>query len=116
MRGIIFIVGQAIGVLSGVSIFLLWSFAMWGPTSVLSLSGTSFFGAFIQSLLAVFAIIASARGHSLALGVIFFISFFPIGFYFLTETHWLHWISWIGFGYLFAALLMRQTRKITDAQ
>ncbi|MBT5031966.1 MAG: hypothetical protein HOM55_06695 [Proteobacteria bacterium] len=115
MRGIIFIIGQSLGVLSGIGVFGLWSFAMWGPTSVLSLSGTSFFGAFTQSLLAVFAIIASVRGHSFALGVIFFISFFPIGFYFLSEAHWLNWTSWLDFGYLFAALLMWKTRKSNGA-
>lgn len=89
---------------------------MWGPTSILSLSGTSFAGAFAMSMLAIFAVIASVRGHSVVLMVIFFVSFFPIGFYFLSESHWLSWASLLNLGYLFGALLMWKTRKsaVTD--
>lgn len=85
---------------------------MWGPTSILSLSGTSFAGALVMSMLAIFAVIASVRGHSLVLMVIFFVSFFPIGFFFLSEPHWLSWTGILNLGYLLGALLMRKTRKL----
>ena len=89
---------------------------MWGPTSILSLSGTSFAGAFVMSILAIVAVIASVRGHSAVLMVVFFVSFFPIGFFFLSEPHWLSWTGILNFGYLLGAILMWKTRKpvVTD--
>lgn len=85
---------------------------MWGPTSILSLSGTSFAGAFVMSMLAIVAVIASVRGHSIVLMVIFFVSFFPIGFFFLSEPHWLNWTGILNLGYLLGAVLMWKTRKL----
>ncbi len=89
---------------------------MWGPTSILSLSGTSFAGAFVMSMLAIVAVIASVRGHRIALLVIFIVSFFPIGFFFLSEAHWLNWTGILNLGYLLGAALMWKTRKpgVTD--
>ena len=89
---------------------------MWGPTSILSLSGTSFAGAFVMSMLAIVAVIASVRGHSGVLLVMFFFSFCPIGFFFLSEAHWLSWTGILNLGYLVSAALMWKTRKpaITD--
>lgn len=84
---------------------------MWGPTSVLSLSGTSFSGAFIMSILAIVAVIASIRGHGAALLLMFFVSFCPIGFFFLTEAHWLKWTGVLNLGYLLAAVIMMQASK-----
>ena len=89
---------------------------MWGPTSILSLSGTSFAGALVMSMLAIVAVIASVRGHSGALLVIFFFSFCPIGFFFLSEAHWLSWAGILNLGYLVGGVLMWYTREpaVTD--
>ena len=106
MRGFRGVAGQLIGVLSGIGGCGLWNFAMWGPTSILSLSGTSFSGALVMSILAILAIIASVRGHHVVLMVIFVISFFPIGFFFLSEAHWLSWTGILNLGYLLGAVLM----------
>lgn len=69
-----------------------------------------------MSMLAIVAIIASVRGHSIALMLIFFVSFFPIGFFFLSEAHWLSWTGILNLGYLLGAVLMWRTRKpvVTD--
>jgi uncharacterized membrane protein len=90
---------------------------MWGPTSVLSLSGTSFSGAFIMSILAIVSVISSIRGHGAALLLMFFVSFCPIGFFFLTEPHWLKWTGILNLGYLLAAVIMMQASKpaLTDS-
>lgn len=90
---------------------------MWGPTSILSLSGTSFSGAFVMSILAIVVVIASIRGHGAVLLLMFFVSFCPIGFFFLAEPHWLSWTGVLNLGYLLAAMLMLQAPKpaITDA-
>ncbi len=111
MRRLTYIIGQLIGALSGIGVCALWSFAMWGPTSILSLSGTSFAGALVMSMLAIFAVIASVRGHGIALMVVFFFSFFPIGFFFLSEAHWLSWTGILNLGYLVGGALMWKTRK-----
>jgi hypothetical protein len=68
-----------------------------------------------MSILAIVAVIASIRGHSMVL-LMFFVSFCPIGFLFLTESHWLSWTGVLNLGYLLAAMLMLQTRKpaLTD--
>ena len=84
---------------------------MWGPTSILSFSGTSFAGAFVMSMLAIVAVIASVRGHRLVLMVVFIVSFFPIGFFFLSESHWLRWTGLLNLGYLLGAVLMRKTHE-----
>lgn len=84
---------------------------MWGPTSVLSLSGTSFSGAFVMSIIAIVAVIASLRGHGVMLFLMFFLSFCPIGFFFIGEVHWLSWVGVFNLGFLVAAILLWQTRK-----
>ena len=75
MRDLSYIIGQITGVLSGVGVCLLWNFAMWGPTSILSLSGTSFSGAFIMSILAIVAVIASAAPTNRELGLVDYLIF-----------------------------------------
>ena len=99
-------IGQSIGVLSGAAVFALWCYAMWAPVSVMSLSGITLSGAFALSLLAILAIIVSIKGHSLGLFLVFFLSFFPIGFFFLTEDHFLHLCYPIG------ALIMYKSRPL----
>ena len=105
-------IGQSIGVLSGTAVFAIWSYAMWAPASVVSLSGISLSGAFVLSLLAILAVIVSIKGHSLGLLVVFFLSFFPIGFFFLTEDHWLQWASWLNLCYVVGATIMYQSRPL----
>jgi len=69
-----------------------------------------------MSILAIVAVIASIRGHSIVLFLVFFVSFCPIGFFFLSEAHWLSWTGVLNLGYLLAAMLMLKTRKpaLTD--
>jgi len=107
-----YLIGQFTGVISGVGVCLLWNYAMWGPTSVLSLSETSSTGAFIMSILAIVAVIASIRGHGAVILLMFFVSFFPIGFFFLTEAHWLKWTGVLNLGYLVASLFIMQSNKV----
>ena len=109
------LIGQLAGITSGAGTCLLWNYAMWGPTSVLSLSGTSFSGAFVMSIFAIVTVIASLNAHSKVLFLMFFVSFCPIGFFFLTEAHWLRFIGMLNLGYLVAALLTINEHKTTAA-
>jgi len=64
-------------------------------------------------MFALFAVIASLRGHGFAL-VIFIVSFFPVGGYLLGVPHWLRWIGVSNLGFLVAGLMiMYSTRKAT---
>ena len=64
-----------------------------------------------MSILAIVAVIASVRGHSIVLLLIFFVSFFPIGFFFLSEPYGLSWTGILNLGYLVGAVLMWKTPK-----
>jgi|TARA_R110002096_G_scaffold110035_4_gene240465 hypothetical protein len=97
---------QAIGVFCGAAAALLWTFAMWGPTDVLSLSSTSFFGALILTIFAVVAIIAALHAHGRVLLLMFLVSFCPVGFFMLTEAHWLSLAGVFNLGFLVAGLLL----------
>ncbi len=103
-------VGQFIGGVSGVGACGLWLTAMWSPALDFTLSGPSFVVGFVMALFAIGAIIASVRDHSVVLIVLFLASFFPVGVYFFSATHWLHWIGVFNVGYLVAGLLMWQAR------
>ena len=87
---------------------------MWAPVSVMSLSGITLSGAFALSLLAVLAIIVSIKGHSLGLFVVFFLSFFPVGFFFISENHFLQWASWLNLCYPIGAAIMYQSRPLEN--
>ena len=65
-------------------------------------------------VVAIFAVIASLRGHAVALMVMFIVSFFPVGGYLLGIPHWLRWIGVSNLGFLVAGLMiMYSTRKET---
>ncbi|MEO1888994.1 MAG: hypothetical protein ABGX33_03650 [Cycloclasticus sp.] len=64
-----------------------------------------------MSILAIVTVIASIRGHGAVILLMFFVSFCPIGFFFLTEAHWLKWTGVLNLGYLLAALLTTQSNK-----
>jgi hypothetical protein len=106
--GILYRIGQIIGVSSGVASSILWTLAMWDPASGLSFSFMSFAVVFIMILIGIFSIIASLKGHSTVLVVLFAIAFFPVGLYMLGVPHWLQWAGLANVGLLFAALLLRR--------
>jgi len=103
-------VGQFIGGMSGVGACGLWLTVMWSPTLDFRLSGPSVIVGFVMALFAIGAVIASVRGHSVVLIVLFLASFFPVGVYFFSAPHWLHWVGAFNLGYLAAGLLMWQAR------
>lgn len=115
LRSVIHTIGQVIGFLSAIGVTLLWTYAMWGPSSILLLSNTSFSGAFIMTVIAIVAVIASIHGHGVILLLMFFLSFCPIGFFFLTESHWLSWTGVLDLGFLLAGVLLLKTKPISIA-
>jgi len=68
-------------------------------------------------LFAIFAVIASVRGHGLALMIMFIMSFFPVGGYLFGIPHWLRWIGVLDLGFLVGGLLiLYSTRKPAEQQ
>ena len=98
--------GRIVGSLTGIVLSVCWVVAMWIPTAGLTLSGISFVVALLMALLALFAMIASMRGHSAVVTLVFLASFFPVGLFLSTADHWLKWVGRLDVGFLVAALLL----------
>lgn len=105
MRKTIQLVGKCTGMLTGVGSCAFWTFAMWTPTPPLPLIGFAFFVAMLMAAIAILAVIASYHGHGIALIVLFFASFFPIGLFMLDEPSWMWMIGFLNLGYLIAGLV-----------
>jgi hypothetical protein len=90
---------------------------MWAPTSALPLSGLAFAVALLMAMLAIIAVIASIHGHGITLIVVFFASFFPIGFHLLGNPDWVRVIGVLNLGYLIAGLVAwRMPRAIERSE
>jgi hypothetical protein len=98
--------GRIIGVVTGAALSAAWSFAMWVPTAGLELTGISFVVSLLMTLLALFAAIASVRGHLVVVTLVFLASFFPVGVALFNADHWLQWVGRLDVGFLVAAALM----------
>ena len=105
MRELIQLAGKFTGVVSGVGACVSWIVAIWAPTPALPLSGMAFAVALLMTMLAIIAVIASVRGHGIALIMLFFASFFPIGFFLLGTPGWVRVIGVLNLGYLIAGLV-----------
>ncbi len=105
MRETLQLVGKIIGVVSGVGACASWTVAMWTPNPPLPLSGVAFFVALLLAMLAIIAVIASIHGHGITLIVLFFVSFFPIGYFLLGVPGWMWVIGVLNVGYLISGLV-----------
>ena len=111
MWNMIQLAGKAIGTVAGALACAMWITALWAPEPTLPLTGASFVTAIVMSFLAIFAVIASFKGHGVVLLVLFFASFFPVGVYLLSVDHWLRWMGICNLGYLLAGLMLWQSGK-----
>lgn len=99
--------GRLIGVISGAVSCVLWMAALWDPGSPFSFKPASMLVVFLMILIAILAVIASIKGNSTILLILFFISFLPIGLYVIGVPHWIRWVGLTNTGYLLAGLLFR---------
>jgi len=97
--------GKFTGIVSGAGACAAWTIAMWTPTPPLPLYGVAFFVALLMAILAILAVIASVHGHGITLIVLFFTSFFPIGYFLLGVPGWMWVIGILNLGYLIAGLV-----------
>ena len=106
--------GKFIGAVSGVAACGLWVWVLGTPQETFLLSAVHIAVGVLMMLFALFAVIASVRGHGLPLLVMFFVSFFPVGGYLLGLPHWFRWVGVSNLGFLVAGLMiMYSTRKGT---
>ena len=106
--------GKIIGAASGIAACGLWLWVLGTPQDTFSLSAVHIAVGVLMMLFAIFAVIASVRGHGPALVVMFIMSFFPVGAYLFGIPHWLRWIGVSDLGFLVAGLMiMYSTRKAT---
>jgi len=109
--------GKIIGAASGVAACGLWLWALGTPQGTFSLSPVHIAIGVLMMLIAIFAVIASLRGHGLALLLMFIMSFFPVGAYLYGIPLWLRWIGIMDLGFLVAGLLiLYSTPKTAEHQ
>lgn len=103
--------GRALGALSGAVTSILWMYAIWFPSPEISMSGVSVAVAWFMAMLAIFAIIASVKGHHVVLFVAFLASFLPVGAYLLYVRDWPRWIGVLNLVLLGASILLWQSTR-----
>ena len=68
------------------------------PAAGLTLPGISAVGALMFAVFALFATIASVRGHATVVVLLFLASFFPVGASLIRIDHWLSSVGWLDVG------------------
>ena len=117
LRTLSYYAGKIIGAASGVAACGLWLWALGTPQGPFSLSPVHIAIGVLMMLFSIFAVIASVRGHGLALLIMFIMSFFPVGGYLFGIPHWLRWIGVLDLGFLMAGLmLLYSTRNTAEHQ
>jgi hypothetical protein len=103
--------GRALGALSGAITSILWMYAIWFPSPEIGMSSVSVAVAWLMTMLAVFAIIASVKGHHVVLFVAFLASFLPVGAFLLYVRDWPRWIGILNLVLLAASILLWQSAR-----
>jgi hypothetical protein len=103
--------GRALGAFSGAVTSILWMYAIWFPSPEISMSGVSVAVAWLMAMLAIFAIIASVKGHHVVLFIAFLASFLPVGAYLLYVRDWPRWIGVLNLVLLGASILLWQSTR-----
>jgi len=117
LRTLLQYAGKIIGAASGVAACGLWLWALGTPQGAFSLSALNIAIGVLMMLFSIFAVIASVRGHGVALVVMFIMSFFPVGAYLFGIPHWLRWIGVTDLGFLVGGLMiLYSTPKTAEHQ
>ena len=110
MRSTVNTIGRALGALCGAALTVIWAFTFWVPAAGLTLPGISVVGALMFASFALFAAIASVRGHATVVVLLFLASFFPVGASLIRIDHWLSSVGWLDIGLAVASALLWLTR------
>jgi hypothetical protein len=110
LRNTVNTIGRALGALCGAALTVIWAFTFWVPAAGLTLPGISVVGALMFTVFALFAAIASVRGHSTVVVLLFLASFFPVGASLIRIDHWLRIVGWLDVGLFVSSALLWLTR------
>jgi hypothetical protein len=110
IRNTVHTIGRGLGALCGAALTVIWAFAFWVPTAGMTLPGISVVGALMFTVFALFAAIASFRGHATVVVLLFLASFFPVGASLIRIDHWLRIVGWLDIGLLVSSALLWLTR------
>ena len=110
MRRTVNTIARGLGALCGAALAVIWASAFWVPAAGLTLPGTSAIGALMFAVFALFATIASVRGHATVVVLLFLASFFPVGASLIRIEHWLRIVGGLDVGLLVASVLLWLTR------
>lgn len=110
MRKTLNTVARGLGAVCGAALAVIWASTFWVPAVGLSLPGASPVGALMFTVFALFATIASVRGHATVVVLLFLASFFPVGASLIRIDHWLRIVGWLDLGLGVAAALLWLTR------
>ena len=108
--------GKFIGAASGVAACGLWFWVLGTPQDTFLLSAVHVAVGVLMMVIAIFAVIASLRGHGVALVVMFIMSFFPVGGYLIGLPHWLRWVGVSNLGFLVAGLMIMYSKPKATRQ
>jgi len=98
--------GRLLGVLAALSLAALWAvFLFRNPYAASDADATRLVG-YTMIAGAAIAAAAAARGAYVAMYLLFFVMFVPVGFYVLLTPGMFSAIGWIEIGYLAAAILV----------
>lgn len=105
--------GRVLGALSGAVTSVLWMYAVWFPSEGIGMASASVAVAvaWLMAVIAIFAIIASVRGHHVVLFIAFLASFLPVGAFLLYVQDWPRWIGVLNVVLLLASVLIWQSAR-----
>jgi len=110
VRNTVNTIARALGALCGAALAVIWTSTFWVPAAGLTLPGISAIGALMFTVFALFATIASLRGHATVVVLLFLASFFPVGASLIRIDHWLRIVGWLDVGLFAASALLWLTR------
>jgi len=108
--------GRALGALSGAVMSVLWMYAVWFPSPEISMQGVGVAVAWLMAVIAIFAVIASVKGHHVVLFIAFLASFLPVGAWSLYVQDWPRWIGVLDIVLLLASVLIWQSARKRHAR
>lgn len=113
---LLILIGRILGLIASGLACVIWVLTAYGLVDLPPLGGPSLIVALLMLFLAIIAMTAAWHGHGMALMVLFFASFFPVGLYLLGTPGWFQMIGIANIGFLIAGFIIHQGRKRTPTE
>ena len=100
--------GRAIGCIAALSAVALWGVFLFRNPYAAPAEGRVLLFGFLMMVAGTVSAIAAALGAHLAMYLLFFVSFFPVGLYVLAGPGIFSAIGWLNLAYLASAILVHR--------